>query len=387
MSQTVKFAVVGCGMMAAHHLNGYQEIKEKDPELFEIVAMCDIDGERAKNLANRAGEFQSVPATYTDLAEMLKNEEIDAADVITTHSNHHVSTIACLEAGVNVVVEKPFAVTVRAGLKMLDAAEKSGNILASAEPARLDVVTRTTEWAINKAKLIGEPRMFFAETVRYSLGVVVGTPWRHLRIYGGGGWIIDGEVHYVDVLRSFFGDVERVYAETRNFEPTRYLDTQNLQRPVPSDVEDTAICVLTFKNGVIGRFVWTHAAIGKDIHQRIYYGSEGSIDSGGIQFKDGSTRSMDELCEEFLNSLTPDAKEKLFPHGITNAVALGIYDFLDAVRNNREPEVTGWDGFAAQAVCDAIYESAHCKQAVNVDDVISGKIESYQADINEHWGL
>ena len=184
MSQKIKFAVVGCGMMAAHHLNGYREIKEKDPELFEIVAMCDVDGERAKNLANRTGEFQSVPPTYTDLEKMLKNEEIDAADVITTHSNHHVSTIACLEAGVNVVVEKPFGLTIRAGQKMLNAAEKSGKILASAEPARRDVATRTIEWAINKAKLIGEPRMLFAETVRYSLGVVVGTPWRHQRIYG-----------------------------------------------------------------------------------------------------------------------------------------------------------------------------------------------------------
>ena len=387
MSQTIKFAVVGCGMMAENHLTGYRVIKEKDPELFEIVAMCDIDGERAKNLANKTGDFQAVPPTYTDLEEMLKNEDIDAADVITTHSNHHVSTIACLEAGVNVVVEKPFGLTIRAGRMMLNAAEKSGKILASAEPARKDVTTRAMEWAMNKARLIGDLRMFFTERILYTLRVVVGTPWRHQRIYGGGGWIIDGEVHYMDVLRSFFGDVERVYAEMRNFEPTRYLDAQNLRDPVPSDVEDTALCILTFKNGIIGQFVWTEGAVGKSMNQQIYYGSEGSIDGSGIQFKDGSTHSMDELSEEFLNSLSPDAREKLFPHGITNAVALGIYDFLDAVRNNREPEVTGWDGFAAQAICDAIYESAHCGQSVNLDDVISGKIEAHQADINEHWGL
>jgi predicted dehydrogenase len=387
MSQRIRFAVIGCGMMAGHHLNGYREIKEKDPELFEIVAACDIDGERARNLANRVGEFQSVPTVHTDLEEMLLNEEIDAVDIITTHSDHHVSTIACLEAGVNVVVEKPFALTIRTGRKMLDAAEKSGKVLASAEPARRGVATRAMEWAMNEAHLIGDLRMFFAETVRYSLGVVVGTPWRHQRIYGGGGWIIDGEVHYMDVLRYFFGDVERVYAETRNFEPTRYLDTANLQRPVPSDVEDTAICVLTFKSGLIGQFVWTHAAVGKEINHRIYYGSEGSIDDSGIRFKDGSTRSMDELSEEFLNNLGSDAREKLFPRGITNAVTLGIYDFLDAIRTHREPEVTAWDGFAAQAICDAIYESALCGQAVNLDDVISGKIEAYQADINQHWGV
>ena len=51
---------------------------------------------------------------------------------------------------------------------------------------------------------------------------------------------------------------------------------------------------------------------------------------------------MDELWEELLSSLSPDEKEKLFPLGITNSVALGIYDFLDAVKSDREPEVMGW---------------------------------------------
>lgn len=285
------------------------------------------------------------------------------------------------------MVEKPFAFTIKTGRMMLDAAEKSGKILASAEPVRRSVVNRTMEWAMNKARLIGDLRMFFAEEARYSLGVVVGTPWRHQRIYSGGGWVLDGEVHYMDLLRSFFGDVEKVYAETRNFESTRYLDRKNLQHSVPSDVEDTAICVLTFKSGLIGQFAWTHAAVGKDIRRRVYHGSEGSIDQKGIQFKSGATRDMDELREEYLKTLTPDDKKRLFPHGITNAVALGVYDFLDAVKNNRAPEVTGWDGFAAQAICEAIYESAHCGQAVSVDDVISGKIGAYQADINEHWGM
>lgn len=387
MSETIKVALVGCGLMAVNHLKGYQEIKEKAPELFDIVAMCDLDEQRAENLASKAGEFQSLPTTYTDLENMLNSEDIDAVDIITIHSNHHVSTIACLEAGINVMVEKPFAITIKAGQMMLDAAEKSGKILASAEPARRGLQTRATEWAMNKAGLIGDIRMFFTERISYTLRVVVGTPWRHQRIYGGGGWIIDGEVHYMDVLRSFFGDVEKVYAETRNFEYTRYLDAENLKNPVPSDVEDTALCVLTFKNGVIGEFLWTEAAVGESIRKQIYYGSEGSIDSSRIQFKDGSTRSMEDVSKEFLNNLTADEKEKLFPHGIQNAVTLGIYDFLDAIRNNREPEVTGWDGFVAQAICDAIYESDYCGESVKVDDVISGKVEAYQADINENWGL
>jgi len=387
MSEKIRVGLIGCGMMAEHHLNYFREIREKDPDICEIVAMCDIDGARAKNLANKAGSFQAVPPAYDDLEKMLKNESIDAVDIVTIHHNHHVSTIACLEAGIHVVVEKPFAITVRAGKKMLDAAKSSGKILASAEPARKGVSTRAMEWAMNKAHLIGDLRMFFTNRVLYTLRVVVGTPWRHVRVLGGGGWVLDGEVHYMDVLRSFFGDVEKVYAETRNFEPTRYLDAANLKDPVPSDVEDTAISVLTFKNGLIGQFTWTEAAVGKEMNHQIYHGSKGSIDGNGIQFKDGSTRSMGDLCNDFLASISPSEKEKLFPKGITNAGTMGVYDFLDAIKNNRKPEVTGWDGFAAQAICEAIYESALSGQAVKVDDVISGKIEAYQKDINEHWGL
>ena len=123
MSQKIRVALIGCGMMAGNHLNYFREIREKDPELTEIVAMCDVDSERAKNLANKAGDFQSTPSTYTDLEKMLKNEDIDAVDIVTTHSSHHVSTIACLESGIHVVVEKPFALTIKAGQIMLDAAK------------------------------------------------------------------------------------------------------------------------------------------------------------------------------------------------------------------------------------------------------------------------
>ena len=86
-------------------------------------------------------------------------------------------------------------------------------------------------------------------------------------------------------------------------------------------------------------------------------------------------------------TLQSEEPERFFPRGITNAGTLGVYDFLDAILSNREPEVTGWDGFSAQAICEAIYESAYCGQAVKVYDVISGKIGAYQEDINKHWNL
>jgi predicted dehydrogenase len=66
---------------------------------------------------------------------------------------------------------------------------------------------------------------------------------------------------------------------------------------------------------------------------------------------------------------------------------LEVYDFLDAVRTRRRPELDGVDGLKAQAVCNAIYESGWIGQAVKFDDVYNDRVTGYQDEINERWGI
>ena len=61
--------------------------------------------------------------------------------------------------------------------------------------------------------------------------------------------------------------------------------------------------------------------------------------------------------------------------------------FLCAVRDRKPPETDGWAGLAAQAVPEAFFESSYLGEAVRVDDVMSGEVEGYQAEINERRGL
>ena len=77
----------------------------------------------------------------------------------------------------------------------------------------------------------------------------------------------------------------------------------------------------------------------------------------------------------------------MFPHGLTDGVQLECYDFVDAIENGRPPEISAEMGLKAKAVAEAIYESGIADQAVNYDDVVSGKIETYQKPINEKRGL
>lgn len=383
----IRLAIIGCGGMASGHLNCYKELYEKGIKDFEFIAMCDVEEGRAKSFAERAHQFQGggPPRVYTEVEKMLDVEELNGADICTPHSHHHINAIPCLEASVDVIIEKPFAVSIKAGKKIIETAERNNCIVATAEQVRRGARERTMHWAINIEKLIGEPRFFFSESASFGLGV--GTPWRLQKMTGGGWLVIDGGVHYADLLRYLFGEVERVYAETRTFEKVRYQDVQNKKGEVHLTVEDTSFATLTFESGLVGIWTLTNAAPGKGFGHTIYYGSEGSLDGEGIQKKDETKLSMQELSELFMQSLTEGEKEKFFPHGITNGVTIEVYDFLQAVKNRTKPEVSGWEGLKALAICDAIYESSWSKKAVRIKDVLEGKIEGYQQEINQHWGL
>jgi predicted dehydrogenase len=396
----VRLALIGCGGMAGAHLNAYINLKQRGIDIFDFVAMCDVDENRANAFAVRAAEVQSgpPPKVYTAIEEMLDTETLNAADICGPHFLHHSLAIACFEAGVDVIVEKPLAVTVRAGHKMIESAKSHHRILATAEQVRRWVSSRTVEWMINKEKMIGTPRMFF----RQGIGGSNSDPenrlrdepfvWRKDKFTGGGNGIIDGGVHYTDLLIYFFGEPDQIYARSENINQYQFKDADD--NYIPQTVEDTTLATLTFKNGVIGQWVSTSAAPGHGMSYNSYHGSLGSIHSGGgypesheLQLWDGTKQDRDTLQNAYMNSLSEAEKDGLFPHGITEGVALEVYDFLDAVRKRRRPELDGVDGLKAQAICDAIYESGWCGEAVTFEDVYNEKVSGYQDEINERWQI
>lgn len=384
----IKLALIGCGGIANAHLNGYKLLKEKNTDDFEFAALCDVDKARAERFADKIASLNlqlDRPRIYTAVEEMLKQETLDAADICTPHSYHHLAAIPCLESGLDVITEKPFAVSIAAGVKMVEAAKQRGRLIATAENLRRGVKERTTWWLLNQRQLIGAPRLFFSESLHFSLNVIGNTPWRHDKLWGGGGMTIDGGVHYAELLLYYFSDVERVYAETRNFEPNRYMDPKAKTGPVTSTVEDTTIATLTFKSGLTGVWALSNGAPGKSYGRTIYYGSEGSLDGDGITLKDGTSLPLETLQQEFMDSLSPQEKEAYFPSGITEWFAIELHDFLDSISQRRKPEVDGWDGLKAQAICDAIYESALIGQAVSMESVLNGDIAAYQKEINDYW--
>ncbi|MCZ6680645.1 MAG: Gfo/Idh/MocA family oxidoreductase [Candidatus Poribacteria bacterium] len=396
----VRLAVIGCGGIANAHLRGYKTLVEKGVDTFSIDATCDVRKEAAQNFAEEIAAFQgSTPRVYDDVEEMLKAEDLDGADICTPHSHHHISAIPCLESGVDIMTEKPFGVTIKASKKMIEVAQKHGRITATAENCRRTPGQRTVRWALNEGNIVGKPRMFFAQSAGWRDPSEVGNwHWRLGKEFSGGGMVMDSGAHMMDTIRYFFGDVEKVYAEVRQIDG-RFANHVEKGK-VPSCHEDTWVAVITFKSGVVGTWSWTIAAPAHPFLNVAFYGDGGVIrdygdvfhpfttkDRGDVEKLDGTKYAMSELREMYLETLSADEKEWLFPFGIEDGFALEIYDFINAIKDGRPPEVDGSTGLQAKATSIAIYESGYSGEVVTIADVLDGTVNGYQQEIDARWGL
>ncbi len=399
---TVRLALIGCGGIARAHLKGYAAIRAVEPELFELVAVCDANLAAAQEVATAVTAWQEeTPAVFGDVADLLAATDCDAADICAPHFLHHRLGIACLEAGLHVQIEKPIGITVRATHRLIAAAARAGRQLATAENVRREPGPRTAHWLIHERQLLGTMQSFFVQESRPPQRPMADNAelppwvWRDDRQLGGGGQVLDSGAHFCDTIRYLFGDVEQVYGRVEQWRPR---PVRRGDAVVHDEREDTFVAQLHFANGMSGLWSYGAAWPGHRLNTVVYYGSAGALVDPGdvfhgprltatVQLADGTALSLADLHQEYLAELGAAGRARLFPHGLTDGFALEVYDFLTAVRDDRPPEVTGEDGLRAKAIANAIYESNAAGQAVRVAEVIDGQIDAYQRPINERWQL
>jgi len=385
MSDRIKTAIVGCGGIVSARMTGYKTIWEKGFKYFDLVAMCDLVLDRAQKRADEAAAFQgSKPRVYKDFREMLDKEpDLSLIDIATDHRSHHTIAVPCLEAGKHVIIAKPLGISMRSCRIMVEAARKNDRLLAVAENARRSQSERAINWALKTGK-IGQPRMLFWHEIVERLGT---WSWRDFKLEAGGGWVLDGGVHFSDLFRYHLGDADEVYAVSKQFEPVRYHNPQKKEGAVDVTVEDTTIATIKFKNDAIVQWSDCRVAREKNYRQRILYGSEGCIDwNEGLYYK-GNNVTMKELIQQFMDNLSNEEREKLFPAGITHTFALEIKELGDALLEDATFEVDGMVGLKAEAIPMGIYESSWLGKAVKISQIENCEIENYQKEINEKVGL
>lgn len=123
MSRRVKIGIIGTGWIAKSHANAYKKLPD-----VEIVALADIVPGKAEDFAKANG--LSGARIYKSDKEMLENEkDLDGVSICTYNCQHAAPTINALEHGVNVMLEKPFTVTLDEAIEVMRAEKKSGKIL------------------------------------------------------------------------------------------------------------------------------------------------------------------------------------------------------------------------------------------------------------------
>ena len=153
---TVSICLVGCGGMGSRHVQGFARLLRSGMSNVRLAAVCDV---RADNAERVAGEAEALlgyrPKIHLRIEGAIADPEIEAFDVVTEAFSHLSVVLPALAAGKHVLCEKPLALTVRSCRALIDAAHKSGAVLATAENYRRDPTNRLAKAVIDSGA-IGE---------------------------------------------------------------------------------------------------------------------------------------------------------------------------------------------------------------------------------------
>jgi predicted dehydrogenase len=414
----IRIGIVGCGRILNAHLQGYRQLREAGIDDFRITALCARKREDALMFRRRGegppprppvldpgtGDPLAAPhiylddfqpdtdvAVYTDYREMIASGDVDAVNDFTSLFMHHQVGMAALDAGQHLLTQKPLAISVKAGRALVDKASAKGLTLGVFENVRQSLGTRAAAWVVSQG-LIGDMQMALVGSIGGLWSpdkVVADTPWRHRKLLGGGGGTIDIGVHVMHLLRYVCGEIQAVQGTVRTFEPTRAMRDsagQTLQT-VAADVDDTYFATVLFENGAVGQMLWSWGAHGEPASipgAPIFYGTKGCLKGGEVILDDGTHTSAIDLFESQADQAL---KERFFPLGLRDPFAVSQYDWLHAIAQGVQPETSGEEGLRDLAASFAMIESSQRQAAVTLDSVLDGRVDNYQAEINEYYGL
>ena len=339
----LKVAMIGCGSIAQHrHLVEYKN----NPNV-EIVAVCDIVEERAKETA---GKYHA--KAYTSYEKLLASEQIDAVSVCLPNYLHAPVSIAALNAGNHVLCEKPMATSREEAAQMIAAATEN-----------------------NKKLMIGHNQRFVSSHAKARKLITdgeIGKVYSFRTAFGHGGpegWSADGKeswffkkeeafigamgdlgVHKADLLRYLLGEE---FSNVAAFIETSAKDD--------TDVDDNAVFILRSKSGVIGTLAASWAYNAKEDNSTVIYGEKGII-----RLEDDPTYGM---IVNYTNGETVKYElgkiQSNEDGGQTNTHV--IDHFVESILENKQPLIDGEEGKKSLEVILAAMESDKTKQITSIE--------------------
>ncbi|HBY94743.1 MAG: Gfo/Idh/MocA family oxidoreductase [Ardenticatenaceae bacterium] len=380
---TLKLAFIGTGGIASWHLRGVAEVNQQGwagaERLYELVALADPRAEAHEALAAEAETtLGQRPSVYGDYRQMLEREALDVVSLLVPHNLHWQIARDCLDAGLHLQVQKPIALTIAEGRRIIEYAQEKGRAMVVSEPSVLGRRTRAVLAALHDGGLVGVPTMLldYAVTVLYG-GFFAGTPWRHLKGIAGAGWFLDHGVHRAQWFLEALGSVVEAYALTKTFEPVRRDEKHGT---FTVDTEDSALAVLRFETGVLGHWLVASAGHGAPFGAVLVYGTEGVVNftAGTTQKDGGDQRQLDEVVKPYEDDRIP-----------ADPIAHSFGELHALITAGAPPLSSGKLALEALAIVYACLEAATTGRPVAVADVLSGAAHTYEDTIEaarQQWG-
>ncbi len=339
MTEKVKFALVGAGVIAPQHARAIVANEEA-----ELTAIVDKDEAKARRLADDFG----IRYVYTDIEQMLKQDDIQVVNITVPSGFHSPLSVAASEAKKHVLVEKPLDIAPGKMGAMIEAARRNGVKLGCIHQRRVMPTAMAAKRAMEAGKLgkmvLGDVYQKYYRSPDYykSAG------WRGTWAVDGGGALMNQGVHGIDVMIWLMGDVHSVFAYAA---PLVY----------DIEVEDTAVAVVKYKSGAFGVIQGTTSVYPNQAAKYELHGERGSVtftDDTIEQWKFGGSDEQAPEVEQRVNSKThPHLMER-------DGHYLMVDDMIRAIREGREPMVNGEEARKAVDVILSIYESARTGKEV-----------------------
>jgi len=193
--------MIGCGGMARHHLRNI--LLQSDTT--EIVALCEPS---PAALAAAAEIFAlndlPVPPNEPDLARLLAKYDLDAAFIITPHVYHHAQAKACLEAGVDVLLEKPMVMNAAEARSLIETRDRTGRLLVVAFNGSLSPEIREAVKLLRSGEL--GKLLSISGTIWQNWGPGTAGQWRQNPAISGGGFMFDTGAHLLNTVADLAGE-------------------------------------------------------------------------------------------------------------------------------------------------------------------------------------
>lgn len=346
-NQTIRVVVIGGGAVAQHrHLPEYAA----NPNV-ELAGVLDFNTARAKELCERYGG-----RPYASLDEVLIDGTVNAVSVCTPNATHAEYTIRALEAGKNVLVEKPMALSLDESRAMMAAQEKSGKVLMLGHNQRL-VKAHIKAKELLKEGAIGDLLFFqcnfkHAGPEGWSADPGAAT-WFFRKDKANFGVMGDLGAHKIDLIRFLTdSEIKSVFANMMTLD-------KKLPDGSPIELEDNAVCMFRMENGLPGimNFSWTNYG-GEDNGSTIY-GTKGVMKIFGDYVDDIVLEMRDGVQVKYSVGAIQTNQ---------NQTKSGVIDeFIASLLEGREPIVTGIDGHNTLAVIEAAMKSAQAGAWLDIE--------------------